>query len=98
MLDRHPGGHRGGRSFHGRSAFERLRVHCDDLVRRRAVVVASEPLDDDPGWRDLEPGELLHVGPDLAITSRIAMPDPPHHPLTLEDLHPAAAASQAPAG
>jgi glutamine amidotransferase len=58
------------------------------------VVVASERMDDHPGWRPLEPGELLHVGPDLRVSSRVALPDPPAHLLTLSDLHPAAAASQ----
>jgi glutamine amidotransferase len=57
-------------------------------------VVASEPLDDDPGWRDLAPGELLHAGPDLAVTSTIVLREPPRHALTLEDLQPSAAASQ----
>ena len=96
VLERRAGGHRGDRAFHGRSAGDRLHVHCYELAGRPAVVVASEPLDDDPGWRDLEPGELLHVGPDLAVTSTIVIEDLPRHLLTLDDLHPAAAASQAP--
>jgi len=33
------------------------------------VVVGSEPLDGDPGWRALQPGELLHVDIDLKVTS-----------------------------
>jgi predicted glutamine amidotransferase len=37
------------------------------------VVVASERLDDNPGWRMLAPGELLHVAPDLTITTSIAV-------------------------
>ncbi len=72
----------------------RMRVHSSHLADHPAVVVASERMDDNPHWRPLEPGELLHVDP----------PPPPHppdrpagrtaHQLTLEDLHPAAAASQ----
>jgi hypothetical protein len=27
----------------------------------------------------LDPGELLHVGPDLSVTSTLAVPDPPRH-------------------
>ena len=62
-----------------------------------AVVVASERMDEDPHWRLLAPGELLHVGPDLAVTSTIALPEAPVHLLTLADLSPHAAASQHPA-
>jgi predicted glutamine amidotransferase len=94
VLDRRPGGHRARQAFHGRSSGARFEAHSDELAERPAVVVASEPLDDDPGWRDLEPGELLHVGPELALTSTIALADPPRHRLTLDDLRPSAAASQ----
>jgi glutamine amidotransferase len=31
------------------------------------VVVASEHLDDDPGWSELSSGELVHVGSDLSV-------------------------------
>lgn len=58
------------------------------------VVVASERIDPSPGWRMLEPGELLHVDADLACHSSLLLPDPPTHQLTLEDLG-AAAATQA---
>jgi predicted glutamine amidotransferase len=37
------------------------------------VVVASERLDDNPRWRMLAPGELLHVAPDLTVTSSLAV-------------------------
>ena len=71
-----------------------MRVHSADLAQAPAVVVASEKMDDDPGWRALEPGELLHV--DLQLNTRIttALDQPPAHPLTLQDLDPKAAASQ----
>lgn len=94
VLERSPGGHRGREPFRGRGPVARFAAHCDELAHRPAVVVASEPLDDDPGWRDLAPGELLHAGPDLAVTSTIALREPPRHALTLEDLQPSAAASQ----
>ena len=41
------------------------RVTADDAPPH--VVVASERLDDDPGWHEVAPGELVHVGPDLAV-------------------------------
>ncbi len=43
------------------------------------VVVASERLDDQMDWRMLDPGELVHVAPDLTVTSAIAVPDPPRN-------------------
>jgi glutamine amidotransferase len=72
-----------------------MRVRSQHLAQAPAVVVASERMDESPGWRELEPGELLHVGPDLRVTRRIVLPDPPAYPLSLADLHPRAAASQA---
>jgi glutamine amidotransferase len=59
------------------------------------VVVASEPLDDD-NWRALAPGELIHVSPGLDVSSRVILPDPPKHQLTLADLDAHARASQTP--
>ena len=73
-----------------------MRVHVPDLDRHSAVMVASEPLDDTLGWRALESGELVHVGPTLKVDSTIALDGPPAHPLTLADLEPRAAAAQAP--
>jgi len=60
-----------------------------------AVVVASEPMNDDPRWRALNSGELLHVDADLGVTITTVLPEPPSYPLTLADLDPRAAASQA---
>lgn len=94
VLEREPGGHRGGRHLEHQGSACRMHVRSGDLAESPSVVVASEKLDDDPGWRALRPGELLHVGPDLRLTSRIALPDPPAHLLTLADLTPQAASSQ----
>ncbi|SNT45582.1 glutamine amidotransferase [Actinomadura meyerae] len=58
-----------------------------------AVVLASEPMDDDPGWRLLEPGELLVVD-GLAEESLFPFA-PPRHPLRRADLSLREAASQA---
>jgi glutamine amidotransferase len=62
------------------------------------VVVASEVMDEDPGWRALAPGELLHVDGDLRADVTLALPDPPAYPLRLADLSERAASSQAPVG
>jgi glutamine amidotransferase len=61
-----------------------------------SVVVATERMDDDPDWRALEPGQLLHVGPDLRVEIKLALPDPPARLLSLADLSPRAASSQHP--
>jgi glutamine amidotransferase len=43
------------------------------------VVVASEELDGEDGWRMLAPGELAHVRPDLTVESAVVIPEPPAH-------------------
>jgi glutamine amidotransferase len=60
------------------------------------VVVASEPMDEDPGWRPMASGELVHVGADLVVHSEVVIDRAPAQLLTLDDLRPQAAASQHP--
>jgi predicted glutamine amidotransferase len=76
----------------------RITARSDDLADAPSVVVASEPMDDDPGWRLLEDGELLHIDAGLVTTSSHPLPERLSHPLTLSDLAPAAASSQRPTG
>ncbi|MFC8040977.1 class II glutamine amidotransferase [Paenarthrobacter sp. NPDC057355] len=90
MLERHPAE---PSPLDARS--ERIRSRSAELSRSAHVLFATEPMDNNPGWMPLASGELVHVGPDLVVTSNVAFPDPPAHPLTLADLEPAAAASQA---
>jgi predicted glutamine amidotransferase len=97
VLRRASGGPHGNRHLEHASAPGTLRVRSGDLATAPAVVVASERMDEDPGWRLLDPGELLHVPPDLRVESRIALDRPPAYVLTLADLDRQAAASQAPA-
>lgn len=52
-------------------------VHVPALHGAPSVVIASEELDGEEGWRMLAPGELVHVRPDLSVESRIAVPEPP---------------------
>jgi glutamine amidotransferase len=96
MLERAPGGPHGGRHLDHASRPGRIRVRSGDLSTRPAVVVATERMDEDPGWRNLEPGELLHVDADLNVHSRVVADRSPAHLLTLADLDERAAASQAP--
>jgi predicted glutamine amidotransferase len=51
-------------------------VHAPDLPAG-SVVVASEELDGETGWRMLAPGELVHITADLAVHSCVVLPDPP---------------------
>ena len=52
-------------------------IHAPALDSVPSVVVASEELDGESGWRMLAPGELVHVRPDLTVLSSIAVPQPP---------------------
>jgi glutamine amidotransferase len=94
-LERAAGGPTGARHLDHASARGSVRVRSGDLATRPAVVVASEPMDEDPGWHALRSGELLHVAPDLRVTITRVLERPPAHPLTLEDLTGKAASSQA---
>jgi predicted glutamine amidotransferase len=97
VLERAPGGPSGRRHLEHASARGSVRVRSGDLATRPALVVASERMDEDPGWRALQSGELLHVGSDLKAEVTRALTGPPAHQLTLADLGAKAAASQAPA-
>ena len=94
VLERPAGGSHGHRHFEGASAAGRIRVRSAHLAEAPAVIVASERMDEHPGWRNLEPGELIHVDGDLNVHSTIAVDKPPAHLLRLEDLEPRAAKSQ----
>ncbi len=98
VLERDAGGHTGQRALEHRSQRGAGRIHVgsDDLGERPAVVVATEPMDDDPGWRELDSGELLHVDADLGVHVERVLDSPPAHLMTLADLDPKAAASQQP--
>lgn len=74
VLEREAGGGH-GRDLHQVSGT--LRVHVPDLHCHPSVVVASEPLDDAPGWRPLESGELMRIRSDLSLRSSIVVDSPP---------------------
>jgi len=84
----------GGKALEHSSRAGTIHVRSSDLAGGASVVIASEPMDDDPGWRLLDSGELLHVDGELRIDTKIVIDHPPRHPLTLADLGPAAAKSQ----
>jgi predicted glutamine amidotransferase len=70
ILQRPPDG-----GLHVRSATSS--VHVPALEGAASVVVASERLDGEDGWRMLAPGELVHVRPDLSVGSEVVLPRPP---------------------
>jgi glutamine amidotransferase len=80
------------RQFHLRT--KRIRAHSEHLRLRPSVVFATERMDDDPRWRLIDPGELVHVDAGLQINRQVVLPDPPRHQLNLEDLDATAQAAQ----
>jgi glutamine amidotransferase len=95
VLERDAGGPSGDRRLEHRSPWRTVHVRSAELAQAAAVVVASEQMDEAPAWRALAPGELLHVDTDLRATITRPLDRPPAHRLTLADLDPKAAASQA---
>ncbi len=69
--------------LHVRSATSSIRVPELDSVP--SVVLASEQLDGETGWRMLAPGELVHVRPDLSIESAVMITQPPTRPVPIGD-------------
>ena len=94
VLDRPAAGHRAGQALD--VASPRIHARSEHLAHQASVIIATERMDDDPGWRLLDPGELLHVRSTLEISSTAPFPAEPAHLLRVADLDPAAAASQHP--
>jgi predicted glutamine amidotransferase len=94
VLEWAPGGSQGERRLDVAGSAGSVRVRFEDLDEAPAVVVASQRMDDNPGWRPLRCGELLHVDEKLDVTSTIVMDETPAQLLTRADLDPRAAASQ----
>jgi predicted glutamine amidotransferase len=92
VLQRAPGGHVGDRHLEAKT--ERIHARSTDLAETPSVLIASEPMDDDPAWRPLAAGELLHINSSLEVTSSHPFTASPRHQMTLEDLNPTAAVSQ----
>jgi glutamine amidotransferase len=96
VLERPAGGTHGRRHLDAASAAGRIRVRSAELAAAPAVVVASERMDENTDWRELAPGELVHVDGDLRVESSVVVAEPPTRQLRLEDLDPRAATSQHP--
>ncbi len=96
VLERAAGGAGGHHHLEHASARGSIRVRSGELANRRAVVVATEPMDEDSGWQALGSGDLLHADEDLNVEIDALLKSPPAQPLTLADLGDRAAASQRP--
>ena len=79
-------GRSAGPELHVRSATSSVQV--PDLADAASVVIASEELDGERGWRMLAPGELVHVRRDLGVESWMAVPEPPAHLVPLPPGNP----------
>ena len=77
ILERLAGPGPGRPGLHIRSATSS--VHAPALADAASVVIASEQLDGESGWRMLAPGELVHVRPDLSVHSQVVITQPPVH-------------------
>jgi glutamine amidotransferase len=82
VLSRPAGGHE--LDQHGRPGT--IRARSAQLAGAPSTIVATERMDDDPGWRPLAPGELLHVMSGQQLTSEVVLDRPPAHPLALADI------------
>jgi glutamine amidotransferase len=67
VLERSAGGGEGAAAPLDQASSYGTRVRCEPARGRPVVVVASERMDQDPGWREVRSGELLHVGPSLKL-------------------------------
>jgi len=72
--------------LHVRSAMSSVQVPA--LHSAGSVVVASERLDGESGWRMLAPGELVHVRPDLSVQSAVVIAEPPVRLVPLHGQNP----------
>jgi predicted glutamine amidotransferase len=63
-------------------------VHVPALQSAPSVVVASERLDGESGWRMLAEGELVHVQPDLSTESVVVIAQPPARLVPLPGQNP----------
>jgi predicted glutamine amidotransferase len=78
VLERPPGpgaGPAASAGLHVRSVTSSVRVPA--LQSAPSVVVASERLDGETGWRMLGSGELVHVRADLSVQSAVVITQPP---------------------
>lgn len=77
ILERSIGGIEGDGMFDERAQSGITRVFSGELAILPATVIASQPMDSSPGWRLLESGELIHIDPELRLSTSIVVSEPP---------------------
>ena len=77
ILERSLGGIGGEDILDQRAASGITRVFSGELAILPATVIASQPMDSSSGWRMLESGELIHVDPELRVSSSTIVTEPP---------------------
>jgi predicted glutamine amidotransferase len=83
LLAREPGGPRGNQPLDEHSPHGTIRMRAQEGSRRPMIVVASEPMDENLGWAEIGPGELVHIGPELKVHREVILDERPHKPLSL---------------
>jgi len=73
---------------------KRIHATSDQLATRPSVVFATKRMDDDPRWRLIPPGGLVHVDSALQVTQSLVLPEPPRRLLHQQDLSVHAQQSQ----
>jgi glutamine amidotransferase len=94
VLERPAGGTGASQGLEART--DRIHARSDELADHSSVVLASEPMDRDRGWRLLDSGELLHIRVDLTVETSAPFPARPAHQLSLSDMASVAATAQQP--
>ncbi|HTR74134.1 MAG TPA: class II glutamine amidotransferase [Solirubrobacterales bacterium] len=61
-----------------------LQLHLDEAGETPVVVISSEQISEEPGWEEIESGELIHIGPDLEVDRETIVDGPPRHPMVLK--------------
>lgn len=84
LLEREPGGATGETPLDERSSGGTMRLRSEDCTVYPTVVIASEQMDDEPGWGEVGVGELIHVGPDLKVSREVVLDGPPKHQMVLK--------------
>lgn len=87
-----------GSESHSGMRTQRISVESREMSEGQlpAVLLATERMDDNPKWRLMDSGEVLHINPALEVSSSRPLPPEPRYRLTLADLDDRAAASQNP--
>jgi glutamine amidotransferase len=69
VLERAAGGSGSDAAALEQTSSQGTRIHSEHARTRPVVVIASERLDDDGGWREFSSGELIHVNKSLTVSS-----------------------------